>query len=160
MSNTTPSNPTPMVSPVQIFNPSARPITRGQPDLYTYTADFLALAPNAVQTFIIQIDASAQFLWTASSFNACQTIGTSTYAWQTNPIPQVRILITDTGSAKQLMSNPVYINSMAGSNNGPLRNIHPRFFDKSSAIQIQATSDDGTTWGHLQLNLIGFRIYG
>ena len=160
MSYTTPSSPVPNINPTSIFNPAARPITQGQPDLYTYTADFLALAPNAVQTFIIQIDASAQFLWTAASFQACQTIGTSTYTWTSNPIPLVRILITDTGSAKQLMSNPVYINSMASSNNGPLRNIHPRFFDKSSAIQIQATSDDGTTWAHLQLNLIGFRIYG
>lgn len=148
------------VAPTQVFNPAQRAITQGQPDFYIYTADFLALAPGAVAVATLQVDASAQFLWTATAYHAVQTIGTSSYTWNTLPVPSVRFVITDSGSAKQLMANPVYLNCLGGWNGWPHRLIHPRFFDKSSAIQIQATSDDGTTWAHLQVALIGFRIYG
>lgn len=148
------------VDPNLIFNPAGREITDGQPDFYTYTAEFLAVAPNATPSQIIQVDASAQFLLTAIAYQANAIPATSTYTESTNPIPLVRVLITDSGSAKQLMNNPVYLSNLGGVRGWPHRLIHPRFFDKSSAIQIQMTSDDGTTWGRIQIALIGFRIYG
>lgn len=149
------------MDPQEIFNPAGKPITQGQPDWYTYTADFVpAPAPGGVGNAIIQIDASAQFLLTAIAYHAVPIVNTSALTWNTNPIPSVRLMITDSGSAKQLMSAPVYLNCIAGFNGWPQRLIHPRFFDKSSAVQLQITNDDGTTFGHLQIALIGFRIYG
>jgi hypothetical protein len=147
-------------NPQDVFNPAAREITQGEPDWYTYTFDFLALLPNAVATITNQIDASAQFLLTAISYQAVAIVGGSTYTWDNNPVPAVRMVVFDSGSSKQLMNNPTYLNCLAGTGGLPQRLIHPRFFDKSSAVQMQVTSDDSTTWGHLQISFVGFRIYG
>lgn len=148
------------VDPSQVFNPASRPITQGEPDWYTYTFDFLALAPNAVATVTNQIDASAQFLLTAIGYQGVGAIGGSTYTADNNPVPAVRFLVFDSGSSKQLMNNPTYLNCLGGVGGLVQRLIHPRFFDKSSAVQVQVTSDDSTTWAHLQIAFIGFRIYG
>lgn len=147
-------------NPADVFNPASKPITQGEPDWYTYTFDFLALAPNAVATVTNQIDASAQFLLTAISYMAVAVVGGSTYTADNNPVPSVRLVLFDSGSSKQLMNNPTYLNCIAGVGGLPQRLVHPRFFDKSSAMQLQVTSDDSTTWAHLQIAFVGFRIYG
>lgn len=146
------------------FNPGARPIAEGQADWYQYPLTFTALLSaaggGAPQTQNIQIDASSQFFWTGLTYQAILTLGVSTYTQQTNPVPLVTCLITDGGSAKQLMQAPVYLNHIAGTGGLPGRLIHPRLFDRSSIITVTLQGFDAAAWGQLQLNFQGFRIYG
>lgn len=146
-----------------IFNPANRPLAKGNPDWFEYAVSFLALAGSAAgvlatQTF--QIDASSQFLWSWLSYQANAVLGTSVYTQQTNPVPQVKILLTDGGSGRQLSSAALFLNTIAGVGGWPGRLIHPRLFDRNSSVTVQATSYEAATWGELQLVFGGFRIYG
>jgi hypothetical protein len=152
-----------MDSSVQLFNPANAPVASGYPDWYSYVVNFTALTGGvaagtpASQTF--QIDASAQFFWTQLSYQADAILGTSTYTWNTNPIPLVTFLITDGGSQKQLMSAPVYLNCLAGFGGWPYRLQHPRLFNSNSSVTVNVVNYDATTYGSLQLVFGGFRVY-
>lgn len=151
-----------MSDSVQLFNPADAPVANGFPDWYSYVLDFPLTVGSAAgvtssQTF--QIDASAQFFWTQLSYQADSVLGTSTYTWNTNPIPLVKILITDGGSQKVLMSAPTYINTLAGFGGWPYRLQHPRLFNSNSSVTVTATTYDATAFADFQLVFGGFRVY-
>lgn len=149
----------------QIYNPSGKNLPAGQADWYTYSVTFLALAPyaggapGAAQTQQINIDASADFYWSQMSYQAVATYGTSAYTQQSNPVPLVKIMITDGGSSKNLMANPVYLNSIAGVGGWPYGLRHPRYFSRASLISVTAQSYDAAAWAELTIYFGGFRIY-
>lgn len=147
-----------------IFNPANKAVANGQADWFSYPLNFtnlLSAASGGVpQVAQIQIDAASQFFWTALTYQAILTPGTSTYTQDTNPVPLVTILIVDGGSNRQLMNQPVFLGQIAGVGTLPGRRMHPRLFDRSSVISVTVQGFDAATWGLLQINFEGFKIYG
>jgi hypothetical protein len=128
-------------------------------DWFSYPANFLSLANAATQSTNLQIDAGSDFFLTAISFFAINTASTAVVTADQAPIPNVTLLITDSGSNRQLMQNPVPLWAIAGDGNHPHRLIHPRLFMRNSNIQLQMTSRDTTATFSIYLNFEGFRVY-
>lgn len=150
-----------------VFSPSeVNAVIPDRPkDWFSYPATFpvapaTTIANGIAQTFTLQIDAASDFYWTAGSFVAYVTGVTDPPTFETQAFPLLTVLITDQGSNKQLMQNPVQLGSIFGPIGFPHRLIHPRKFFKNSAIQVIVTSNDANnTLSYLQLNFEGFRIY-
>lgn len=129
-------------------------------DWFSYPVTFSGLANTATQSTNLQIDAGSDFYMTAISFLAWNTASTAVITADAAPIPNVTLLLTDSGSNRQLMQNPAPLWTIAGDGNHPHKLIHPRLFVRNSNIQVQVTSRDANATFNIYLNFEGFRIYG
>ena len=147
----------------QMFDPANKQggmVPSKPKDWFSYPVLFLALADNATPSTNIQIDAGSDFYLTAITYFAVVDSATAGVSVSSQPVPAVTVLLTDTGSNRQLMNNPAPLASIAGDGNHPHRLIHPRLFLRNSNIQIVLRSYDATTYSELWINFEGFRIYG
>ena len=137
-------------------------------DWYSYPLNFINLlvagtryiVPGVPQTLNIQIDAAADFYWTAGTFQACVN-GVTTAQTQTSSIlPFVSILINDGASNRNLMQNAVLLGNVFGNGVWPHRLQHPRLFKKNSTIAVTLANLDATNAYDVLLNFEGFKIYG
>lgn len=154
-----------------VFNGALPPgfvVPSNPKDWYSYPLTFANLlvattqytVPGAPQTQTLQIDAAADFYWTAGSF-ICQVHGVTTaLTYGTSVLPLATILINDSGSNRNLMQNPVQISSLFGDGRWPHHLRHPRLFKKNSSIQITLANLDATNAYDVLLNFEGFKIYG
>ncbi len=127
-------------------------------DLTYYQTVVSALAPAASLPSQINIDAGTDFYWVATTFQA--DIGVAAQTESSVVIPLVTVIITDTGSQRQLMNAAVPISCIAGPGERPYRLILPRLFRANSIITFNWTSyvAGGTTYGNIYLILHGFRL--
>lgn len=147
----------------QVFAPGqsgAFQIPNRPKDWFNYPITFSALANTATQSGNIQIDAGSDFYMTAITFFAFETSSTAVITANSMAVPNVTILLTDSGSNRQLMQNPVPLWAVAGDGNHTHKLIHPRLFLRNSNIQVSLTSRDGNGTYNIYLNFEGFRIYG
>lgn len=129
-------------------------------DYFTYVASFTAVANAAPQTFNITIDAGSDFYWTALNSFASLDGNTDPILESTYVMPKVNVLITDSGSNRQLMQLPTPIPTIAGTGQRPGFLIHPRLFQRNSNIQVQVVSFDANdTYDVLVLSFVGFKMY-
>lgn len=150
----------------QVFAPS-KPAGFRVPDApkdwFSYPLRFQAVAELAVPSQNIQIDAGSDFFLTALTYFATLDGSTAVISVTNYAVPVVTVLITDSGSNRQLMNAPVPLNLIFGDGNHPHRLIHPRLFFRNSAITVALQSIDtpaDSTWANIWLNFEGFRIYG
>lgn len=133
----------------------------GRPkDWFHYPLRFTAIANTDVDTLSVSVDAGSDFFLTALTFFATISGSTAGLTVATNVVPIVTLLITDSGSNRQLMQNPVPLPLLAGDGNHPHRLIYPRLFLRNSNIQVQMASSDPVTYGNIWVNFEGFRVYG
>lgn len=127
-------------------------------DLTYYQTVVSALAPAANAPSQINIDAGTDFYWVATTYQADIAVGAQTES--SIVIPLVTVIITDTGSQRQLMNAAVPLPCIAGPGERPYRNILPRLFRANSIITFNWTSyvAGGTTYGNIYLILHGFRL--
>ena len=127
-----------------------------QEDYFFYAATVSGLASTAPSaTSLINIDADADFLCTALSYQAVITAaGLGNLVTEaTNVIPVVTLQISDTGSGKSMMNQPVPLGSIAGDGKRPYRLPRPRVFQSNATIQLSwlAYVVAGTTY---QINFV------
>jgi hypothetical protein len=129
-------------------------------DWFSYPVTFTTLANGVPQSTNLAIDAGSDFYMTALTFLATDAANTAAVTADTRIVPLVTILLTDSGSNRQLMQNPVPLDAIGGNGAWPHRLIHPRLFVRNSNIQVLVQSfDANVTYGTLRLNFEGFRIY-
>lgn len=136
------------------FNPRV-----GNKDFFWYSARITGLASTApTGTSLINIDADADFYCVALSYQA--DIAGAVQTESSWVIPLVNLLITDAGSGKALMNNPVPMASFFGDGKRPYRLIRPRVFAASATIQLNYTSyvAAGTTY-NITTVLHGYKAY-
>lgn len=126
-------------------------------DWFSYPIRFQNIANAGIASINTQIDAGSDFFLTA--ITQFSTIDTESYLSSTLTVPAITVLLTDSGSNRQLMFNPVPLAAIAGDSNHPHRLIHPRLFLRNSNIQCQIASVDPATYTNIWINLEGFRIY-
>jgi len=114
---------------------SARPVAE---DMFTYRAHAENLGAGGVQTFGLQVEADSYFVITKMSYMA--SIGGNIQTASTRVLPLVRCLITDTGSGRALMSEPVDITALAGSEGLPFLTPAARWILPNSSVNIQFIS--------------------
>lgn len=127
-------------------------------DLTYYQTLVSNLAPAANAPSQINIDAGTDFYWVATTYQA--DVGEAAQTESSIVIPLVTVIITDTGSQRQLMNAAVPLPCIAGPGERPYRNILPRLFRANSIITFNWTSyvTSGTTYGNIYLILHGFRL--
>ena len=126
-------------------------------DFYIYGANFLAVAPAAApsSSFAIQADSDfeLQKLTFASDLNAgVQTSSTIT-------IPQCTILITDTGSGRQLMNQAVDLTTFFGNGENPFILSRPKIFKANTTINIVLTNYSAAQTYNVRLSFIGVKLF-
>ena len=156
MSTQQPAGPPPLA------NTLARPIGKNflDPrldaiDLTFYETTFAALAAGASTPSQINIDAGTDFYWVASTY----MVDTGSNPEEsTFEIPQLNVVITDTGSQRQLMNAPLPLPCIAGPGERPYRLILPRLFRANSIIQFNWTNYGATAYDNLYFVMHGFRL--
>ncbi len=152
-----------MPGPVQVFAPgqSGYQIPNKPQDWYNYPITFTSVAQTTPQTTNIAIDAGSDFFLTAITYDAYLAASTTALTTSTVIIPGITMLLTDSGSNRQLMQNPVPLSQIGGNGPWPHRMIHPRLFVRNSNIQVAVVRYDAATgdWDTLRINFEGFRIY-
>jgi hypothetical protein len=134
-------------------------------DLYIYEAQALALAASATTTDTIQIEADSSFILQKLTYHAPAPAATALAAnalglvESQKIIPNVAIVITDTGSGRQLMPSPIPIPSLFGDGKLPFILPNPRLFMRNSTISIQFTNLDATNAYSVRLAFIGYKVY-
>jgi len=104
-------------------------------DFFAYSTGILALGATvgATQLNNITIQADSDFVWEKLTYFA-DTGAALTEA--TRVIPLVTLMITDTGSGRQMFNQPVSLNAIAGPGGLPYILSRPKLFDANSTIQI------------------------
>ena len=87
-------------------------------------------------------------------------IGGAAFTDSTRVIPNVSVQLTDTGSGRQLMQNPIPIPSIFGWGELPYVLDNPRKFDRNSTIQVAFANFDTAIAYNVRLAFIGYKIYG
>lgn len=134
--------------------------------LYSYNNNLVAaaggaangLAAGAVSAAVLtNVDASAMFLWTSTSYqantlNAAQTGATRVY-------PNASVMIVDQGSGRQMMDVSTPITSIAGDGQFPYILPEPRLIGANSTLSVVYTNYDAAAGYNLRLTFNGFKIF-
>lgn len=142
------------------FHPGAQNsvIPSGPRDYFVYTVNTGSLAAAAIANVNAAISADSDFWLTGISYFS--DLAGAAQTDSTRVIPLLTLQITDTGSGRQLFSAATPLNNVAGYGGHTYRLIHPRFFARSTTIQLTATNySAGTTYTNTFISLIGFKIF-
>jgi hypothetical protein len=126
-------------------------------DFFIYNANFAALAPAAVATQVINIQADSHFKWSEATYEA--DIAAAAFLDGTRPIPNVTVQIQDSGTGRTLFNAPIPIPSIFGTGQLPFILPIPRVFMARSSITLTATNFDAAVTYNLRLALIGTKLF-
>ena len=127
-------------------------------DFYIYEAETIAIGVGILTNDTIAIEADSDFILQKLTYQADLAGVAQTDA--SRVIPNVLLQITDTGSGRQLMQNPIPIPSFFGTGRVPFILPNPRLFMRNSTIQIAFTSFEAAATPTVRLAFIGYKIYG
>lgn len=130
--------------------------------LYTYSNILTAAgAANALAAGAISnpvstnIQADAMFIWTATTYWANKANAENA----AQLTPNVRVLITDLGSGRQLSDQPEFISSLAGDGRLPYVLPEPRIIAANGALQCVYTNVDVAAGYNLFIFFKGYKLY-
>lgn len=150
---------------MQVFDPTtagAQVPTNKPLDWFSYPLNFTGLTLNTPASQNIQIDAASDFFLTAITARAYLAASTTAATANTSIIPGATLLLTDGGSSRQLMQNPVDLSQISGTGPWPHRLLYPRKFTRNSVILTQIVPYDAAmpaSWDAIRITFQGFRIY-
>ncbi len=126
-------------------------------DFFVYSTGRVAVANGATVTTNISIQADADFeilklTGTADIAGAAETANSRV-------IPNATILITDTGSGRQLMNVPVPFWALFGSAENPFILPQPKLIAARSNLQVTITSYEAANTNNIDLSFIGNKIF-
>ena len=128
-------------------------------DFYIYEAETVLIAVGALTNDVINIEADSDFILQKLTYQADVGSGAA-QTDATRVIPNVLLQITDTGSGRQLMQNPIPIPSFFGTGRVPFILPNPRLFMRNSTIALAFTSFEAAITPTVRLAFIGYKIYG
>lgn len=128
-----------------------------QKDFFIYTTGRFSVAPAAQATQNIAIQADADF--EIVKLTAFSDLAGAAQTRATQVVPNVNVLITDTGAGRQLMNVAVPLNSMFGTAQEPFILPIPKIIKARSNLQIVITSFEAANTDYLTLNFIGNKIF-
>jgi len=115
------------------------------------------IAAGGVATTNVQIDAGAPFLIVTQSYDA-NTLGAAR-APATLTVPNALVLLTDTGSSRQLMDVATPVANIFGTGQFPYILPVPKLMAANSQLQVQVTNVDVAAGFNLRLSFNGYKLY-
>jgi hypothetical protein len=128
-------------------------------DMYIYEANFIGLAFGATATVNMQIQADSNFRWEKATFQCFSAAAITNITHATRISPAATILITDTGSGRQMMSGAVPIPNLFGTGEIPFILQQPKIFTARATIAVTVTNFDTALNYNLYLSFIGTKLF-
>ncbi len=128
-------------------------------DFFIYSATFTGLAQNTTQQKNIPISDDSDFVILKTTFWVDDGLG-SKFTPNTRQIPNVLVLMTDTGSGRQLMdaAQPVY--NFFGTAENPFIFPMPKLLRRRTVLQLSASNQElAAATYRLTLSFIGVKIF-
>ena len=119
----------------RVYNPSGDPTLDAKLSIqpYAYRIGFADVAAAAAPQAVVNIAANADFVLVAPRYHAIIDAATG---WDATPM--IRVLLTDTGSQEQLMSEAVDLESYFGHpSTAEFRLTYPRIISGRSGLSVQ-----------------------
>lgn len=130
---------------------------------FTYNAVFAsagaanALAAGATGQTTVNISADAPFMIVNQTYDANNANGARTSG--TYVVPNATVLLTDTGSSRQMMDVAVPVPSIFGNGQFPYILPVPKLMQANSQLQVVVTNNDAAQGMNLRLSFNGFKLY-
>ncbi len=122
-------------------------------DFFVYEVDVSALAPATSSTGQFTVQADSDFL--LSKLAVMADIAAVNQTASSRVIPLCTLLITDTGSGRNLMNQAVPIPNIFGQGDLPFILPRQRIFVARSVVTITVTNYDAAKTYNLRLSFIG-----
>lgn len=128
-------------------------------DFFTYTFPvFSNVGVGATVTANLVIDASADF--EVLQLQQFTNIANAAFVMNTRPIPNAAIMLTDSGSGRNLMNTPTPLASIAGTGEFPYNLPQPRLLARSSTLICALTNFDAAVATYqIYISLVGRKIF-
>lgn len=126
-------------------------------DFFVYSASAVALAAGASQTVNFTIQAEADFM--LSKMTMFADVAAAAQTESTKIVPLVSILISDTGSGRNLMDTNVAIPNIFGYGDLPFILPRQRIFVANSVVNVTFTNFSAATTYNLKLSFIGEKAF-
>lgn len=141
----------PMVSPFFGLLPQA--LWKRAKDFFIYSTDFLPLAANATRSQDIAIQADSDFLTVVLNVTVTETNNTTFV----DPAP-IMVLITDTGSGRNLQNQATHLNNLYGDGNLPGYIPFPKLIPAASTLSTQLQNLSATAY-NVRVSYVGFKVF-
>lgn len=106
----------------------------------------------------VLIDAGSDFLWQAGTYEF--DLAAAAYTYSTRPMPNMTVVINDSGSGRNLQNIAVPVGAFFGAVEKPVVRLLPYLFAGGATVTFTATNfDAAVTTGNLRMSLIGQQIY-
>lgn len=126
-------------------------------DFFVYELDFASVANGASANASFNVQSDSDFLWTAGTFAADLAAAAVTDSGRI--IPLMNVLITDTGSGRQLMNAAVPIPSIFGVGQLPFILPRQRLFRSNTTVNVVVSNYSSATTYNLKLSFIGEKAF-
>lgn len=126
-------------------------------DFFVYSTGRVAVANGATVTSNINLQADADFEVLKLTFSA--DIAGAAITNNSYPIPNATVLITDTGSGRQVSNVAIPLEALLGIGKEPFILSAPRLFTARSTIAVTIVSFEAAVSYNLSINLIGNKIF-
>jgi hypothetical protein len=126
-------------------------------DFFVYAVPVFAVNFGQSQTNNVLIQADSDFVLEQISYSA--NIANAAFTVNSRPIPNVTVLMTDTGSGRQLMSSAIPLPTIAGTGEEPFELPRPKAFVARSTIAVQVSNYDAAVNYNIYISLIGRKLF-
>lgn len=128
-------------------------------DFFVYAfPEFTAIPVNGTITQNLTIQADSDFEALQLAYHA--SLADAAFVFNTRPIPNVAILLTDTGAGRQLMNAAIPLPSIAGWGDAPYNLPTQKIFGRNSTIQCALTNFDAAVATYnITISIIGRKIF-
>lgn len=133
------------------------PVRRAIKEFYAYEVDFSSIASGASSTSNINIQADSDFVLQKLTYHA--DIAAAAVTDSSRVIPNATVLLTDTGSGRQLMESAVPIPSLFGVGELPFILPTPRLFAARATLTVVVANFDAAVTYAIKLSFIGYKLY-
>ena len=129
-------------------------------DFFIYALPvYSGLAAGATLSNQVTIQADSDFVLEQVSYHA--NVANAAFTVSSAPVPNVSLLLTDSGSGRQIMSAPVPLAHFASApgQSPPFSLRCPKSFVARSTITVALTSFEASTAYNIYLSLIGRKTF-
>lgn len=126
-------------------------------DFYIYEEDFNGLAAGGSASGSVNIQADSDFVIQKLSYFA--DVAGAAQTENSRVIPLITVLVTDSGSGRNLMESQVAVPSLFGTGQLPFILPQPKLFLARTTITLAVTNFSAATTYDLKLSLIGYKVF-
>jgi len=126
-------------------------------EFFVYEADFASVASGASATTNINIQADSDFVLQKLTYHA--DIASAAVTDSSRIIPNATVILTDTGSGRQLMESAIPIPSLFGVGELPFILPTPRLFSARATLTVVVANFDAAVTYALKLSFMGYKLY-